>query len=351
LTVKAFLASRKGLFVYKKSLGGFKLEKQHFDGVKTSLVGFDPFTKKVWVGMVHGHWGPKLHVSADKGKTFQEVALPKLPSEEKGVQEIWAFAFDRGGRIYIGTAPAEIFHSDDGGKTWEHNTALHAMPGREKWMSAAMEAHCVHSILVNPENENHITIAISVGGVLQTRDRGKTWAYKNKGLKAYFMPDPDEEITQDPHMVVRAPGDARVLWQQNHCGIFKSEDGGESWIDLSKAKGLKTPFGWGIVVDDKDAGTAYTVPAHSDETRVPFQKRLIVQKTTNGGKSWSVLTKGLPQKNCYDIVYRHAFSGAGKHLLFGTTTGHVFFSPNEGKKWAQIKDYLPPIYGVKLVGF
>lgn len=354
--MKAFLASRKGLFVYKKALSGWKLEKLHFDGVKTSLVTVDPYSKKIWLGMVHGHWGPKLHVSSDKGKTFQEIPMPKIPGATEGdktknIAEIWGFAFDKTGRIYVGTAPAEIFHSDDGGKSWEHNTALHNMHGRDKWFAAATESHCVHSISVHPSNQNQLVIGISVGGVLVSNDRGKSWDYGNSGMKATFMPNPDDPIVQDPHIVKRAKSNPEILWQQNHCGIFKSENGGKNWMDLSKAKGLKTPFGWGVVIDDKDANTAYTVPALSDESRVPFQKKLIVQKTTNGGKSWSVLTNGLPQKNCYDIVYRHAFSGAGKTLLFGTTTGHVFFSHNEGKKWSQIKDYLPPIYGVKLVDF
>lgn len=352
--MKAFLASRKGIFVYKKSMGSFKLEKHHFDGVKASLVAWDPYGKKVWAGMAHGHWGPKLHVSSNKGKTFQEVPMPKMAGAKEGdkasnIAEIWGFAFDKTGRIYVGTAPAELFHSDDGGQTWTHNTALHTVEGRDRWFAAATESHCVHSICVNPQNQDEIVIGISVGGVLVSRDRGRSWAYGNSGMKATFMPDPNDPVVQDPHIVKRARSNPAVLWQQNHCGIFKSENGGSQWIDLSKAKGLKTPFGWGVVVDENDADVAYTLPAQSDETRVPLQKKLIVQKTTNGGKSWQVLTNGLPQKNCFDIVYRHAFSGAGKSLLFGTTTGHVFFSHNQGKKWTQLKDYLPPIYGVKLV--
>lgn len=352
--MKAFLASRKGIFVYKKAGTSWKLEKHHFDGVKASLVAWDPYSRKIWAGMAHGHWGPKLHVSKDKGRSFQEVPMPRMPGAKEGdkasnIAEVWGFAFDKTGRIYVGTAPAELFHSDDGGQTWTHNTALHTMEGRDRWFAAATESHCVHSISVNPDNHDEIVVGISVGGVLISKDRGKSWIYGNSGMKAYFMPDHNDPIVQDPHIVKRARSDSRILWQQNHCGIFKSEDGGASWTDLSKAKGVKTPFGWGVVVDDNDANTAYTLPAQSDETRVPLQKKLIVQKTTNGGKSWQVLTNGLPQKNCFDIVYRHAFSGAGKSLLFGTTTGHVFFSHNQGKKWAQIKDYLPPIYGVKLV--
>lgn len=148
-------------------------------------------------------------------------------------------------------------------------------------------------------------------------------------------------------MVEMAPSNPKVLWQQNHCGIFKSENGGKAWQDLSKAKGLKSPFGWAVVVDEKDPQTAYTTPALSDELRVPVQKKLLVQKTTNGGKTWTVLSKGLPQKFCYDIIYRHAFAKSAKHLIFGSTTGNVYFSRNGGNSWGQVKYNLPPVYAVK----
>ena len=350
--MKAFVASRKGLLIYKEQGSGWKLEKSFFDGVKTSYVSFDPFGKKIWVGVNHGHWGPKLHVSSNKGKTFQEVSQPKFPEGMTGsVKDIWAIAADKSGRVYVGTDPAEIFHSDDMGKTWELNRGLHNIHGKDKWFGGGADGTCLHSILIHPENQDNITIGISVAGVLETTDRGKTWAYRNKGMSAGFLPDPNAEIGQDPHLIERAPSNPAVIWQQNHCGIFKSDDNAATWTDLSKAKGIKTPFGWAVVVDEKDEDVAYTVPAFSDETRVPWQKKLFVQKTENGGKTWKVLSNGLPQKNCYDIIYRHAFSGVGKQLLFGTTTGNIYFSKNKGSKWAKIPDSLPPIYAVKLVDF
>lgn len=354
--LKAFIASRKGLLVYKKTPGGLKLERTFFDGVKTSYVSVDPYTKNVWVGLNHGHWGPKLHVSTNKGKTFTEVSTPKFAEAKAGekaltVKDIWAITADKSGRVYVGTDPAEIFTSDDLGKTWQLNQGLHHMEEKEKWMAGGTEGSCVHSILINPENQKHITIGISVAGVLESRDGGKKWQYKNNGLKANFLPDVNSQVGQDPHLVERALSNPDILWQQNHCGIFKSEDCGHSWQDFSSAKGVKSPFGWAVVIDDQDENTVYTIPALSDETRVPIQKKLLVQKTTNGGKSWTTLTSGLPQKNCYDIIYRHAFSGSKKNLLFGSTTGHVFYSSNSGKNWKQIKDFLPPIYAVKLVDF
>ena len=351
--MKAFIGSRKGLIVLKNLKGKWQIEKSFFDGVKASYVNCDPHTGAIWAGIAHGHWGPKLHVSTDKGRNFKEVGAPKFPTENDGksesLKDFWAFAADSKGRIYVGTEPAGLFHSDDQGKTWTFNEALNNIRGKEAWFGAGTDATALHSILINPENADHILIGISVAGVLQSKNRGKTWEYSNRGQKAYFLPDHDAEIGQDPHLIERAASNPSILWQQNHCGIFKSEDGGNSWLDFSKAKGVKSGFGWAVAIDEKDANIVYTVPALSDENRIPIKKKLIVQKTTNGGKSWKILNKGLPDKNCYDIVYRHALSVKENHILFGTTTGHVYFSKNQGESWQMLPNHLPAIYSVKLV--
>lgn len=346
--MKALLATRKGLIILKPSTSGWAIERAHFDGVTASYVAFDRAKDWIWAGLKHGHWGPKLHVSKDKGKTFEELQLPKFPEGSKdSVKEIWAFARDSKGRVYLGTDPASLFYSDDDGTTWKLNEALQRIEGRERWVAGGTDGSCLHSVLVRPGNDNHIVLAISVGGTLESRDRGQTWKYINKGLKADFMPDPDDPVVHDPHLVEMAPSHPDVLWQQNHCGIFKTDNSGREWQNLSKAKGLKSAFGWSIVVDEKDPDIAYTIPALSDISRVPIQKKLVVQKTTNGGKSWKVIAKGLPQKYCYDIIYRHAFSKHDKHLMFGSTTGHVYFSKNSGESWKQLEHQLAPIYSLK----
>ena len=347
--MQALLGTRKGLIILKKNGAGWKFAKTHFDGVKVSLACYDPGTKLIWAGANHGHWGPKLHVSSDKGRTFKEIGAPKFPEETKvSLKDFWAIASDKKGRIYLGVEPAALFHSDDQGKTWTFNRSLDTMPGRDKWVSGGTDDSCVHSIVIDPQNENRIVIAISVAGVIESNDRGKTWKYANKGLTANFLPDPNAEVGQDPHMMVASPSDPKILWQQNHCGIFKSEDRGSTWIDLSKNKGVKAAFGWGIVADEKDARIAYTVPAHSDETRIPPGKRLIVQMTKDGGKSWKTLNKGLPKGVCYDIVYRHGLALKEKSLMFGSTTGNLYFSNNQGAAWKKLDINLPPIYSVKL---
>lgn len=354
--MKALLGTRKGLIILKQSGANWAVERTHFDGVKVSYASYDPVHKAIWAGVSHGHWGPKLHVSRDKGKSFQELGLPSfgegavgIDGKPEAVKDFWSVATDSTGRVWLGTEPAALFYSDDKGKSWSLCKGLHGVHSRDKWVSGGTDGSCVHSVLIDPKNESHIVIGISVAGCLESRDRGKTWKYINKGLSAEFLPDPNAEVGQDPHCVEMAPSSPNVLWQQNHCGIYKSENHGTMWANLSKAKGLKSAFGWAVVVDEKDPNVAYTIPAESDIKRVPVKKQLLVQKTSNGGKSWTTLSKGLPAKNCYDIVYRHAFAKSGKHLVFGSTTGNVFFSGNSGTSWKTMSTNMPPIYSVKLM--
>jgi photosystem II stability/assembly factor-like uncharacterized protein len=346
--MKAVLATRKGIIILKSTTAGWEIERTHFDGVKCSYVAVDKKNKTIWAGINHGHWGPKLHVSKNHGKSFEEIGIPQFPKGGKDkLADFWAWARDSKGRIYLGTDPAALFHSDDEGQTWVLNKSFYNMEGKERWFGGGADGTNLHSILINPKDENNIVVGISVGGVIETKDRGQTWKYSNKGLRADFMPNTEDPIVQDPHLIEMSPSNPQVLWQQNHCGIFKSDDFGKNWQDLSKNKGIQSPFGWGIVVDEKDAKIAYTIPALSDETRVPVKKKLIVQKTADGGKTWKSLTKGLPQKYCYDIIYRHAFAKDHKNLIFGSTTGHVYFSKNSGAAWKQLKYQLPPVYALK----
>lgn len=347
--MQALVGTRKGLLILNQAKSNWKLSKTHFDGVKVSYSVYDPYHKWVWAGVNHGHWGPKLHVSDNKGKTFRELGVPKFPEESQlKLKDFWALATDTKGRIWLGVEPAALFYSDDQGKSWQLCEGLFNIHGKDKWFGGGTDDSCLHSLFFNPKDHNHIFVGISVAGMIESKDRGKTWKYINKGMKAEFLPDQDSEVGQDPHMTIMAPSNPKVLWQQNHCGLFKSEDMGQNWQNLSKAKGVKASFGWGIVVDEEDANCAYTVPALSDETRIPYKRKLFVQATKDGGKSWRVLDKGLPKGICYDIVYRHALALKEKSIVFGSTTGHFYYSNNKGQVWKQFDTYLPPIYSVKL---
>jgi photosystem II stability/assembly factor-like uncharacterized protein len=160
------------------------------------------------------------------------------------------------------------------------------------------------------------------------------------------MPDPDVEIGHDPHLMVRCQSQPNVLWQQNHCGIFRSTDGGESWSRVSAA-GELAHFGFAIAVDPTDGETAWAIPAVSDEVRVAVDRKLCVCRTTDGGKSWQYFRTGLPQTSCYDFAFRHALDLSDDRLVFGTACGSLYISDTRGESWQCLSTQLPPIYSVR----
>ncbi|UXX77973.1 hypothetical protein N7E81_11435 [Reichenbachiella carrageenanivorans] len=188
---------------------------------------------------------------------------------------------------------------------------------------------------------------MSCAGVFESFDAGATWQSANQGMTADFLPDPNSEIGQDPHIVVACPSHPDVLWQQNHCGIYVSTDGAKNWKEVSQKDGPAN-FGFAVAVKHDNPDQAWVVPGISDEIRVAVGLSLMVCRTDDGGKTWVEQRNGLPQENCFDIVYRHGLAIAGESLVFGTTTGNVFYTNDLGEHWHQLSTYLPMIYSVEL---
>jgi photosystem II stability/assembly factor-like uncharacterized protein len=250
-------------------------------------------------------------------------------------------------RLWLGTDPGGLFLSTNGGDSFQLVESLWRHPSRKtNWMGGGRDQPGIHSIVVDPRDEDHIHIGISCAGVFESTDAGKSWQVRNTGLKAEFLPDPDTNIGHDPHILVAAPANPDILWQQNHCGIFRSTDGAQTWQDVSQPEG-PARFGFAIAVADDDPDQAWVAPADSDMVRTAIKGALCICRTDDGGKSWKEYRKGLPQQNCFDIVYRHALAISGDALVFGTTTGNLFFSPDRGESWQTLNNYLPMIYSVQ----
>lgn len=355
--MKMLIGTRKGLVNYECIDGQWRCTGDSFRGFPVSYAMSDPRDGTRWACLDHGHWGAKLHRSLDNGTTWQEIAAPKFPDnairqdgEPATLSYIWYITpggADQPGRIYVGTEPGGFFQSDDNGDSFHLVESLWNRPERsEWWMGGGRDHPGLCSIVIDPRDSSHMIIGISVGGVYETRDGGQTWDVRNKGLEACYLPDPHSEFGHDPHFMIASPSNPDVIWQQNHCGIFRTEDSGKNWENISSPPAY---FGFAIAVDAKNEKTAWVVPAIDAEYRMAVDAKLCVCRTDDGGKTWKDFRAGLPQENCYDVIFRHALDIRGNTLVFGTTTGNLYISEDRGETWQSLTNNLAPIYSVRFV--
>lgn len=355
-----YLSTRKGLMIYRRKDGGWAHDGTHFLGSNASLVLSSADGKTVIAALNLGHFGVKMHRSLDAGKTWVEFNPPQYPAVDGGEKDdkapslkgVWSMAWadpKKPNALWCGTAPGGLFYSPDLGATWTMNDALWAMPERQKWNGGGTEHPALHSICVDPRDSGRVAVAVSCGGARVTPDGGKTWDVGSAGMRAAYMPpelqnDPD---VQDPHMMVQCPAAPDVYWTQHHNGIFRSTDNLKSWHEITTAP--VSSFGFAVAVHPQNPDRAWFVPAQKDEHRYPVDGNVIVTRTSDGGKTFDVLKKGLPQGNAFDLVYRHglAIDKTGTRLAMGSTTGSLWTTDNSGDEWTLVSAHLPPIYAVQ----
>jgi photosystem II stability/assembly factor-like uncharacterized protein len=368
MSTRCHVATRKGLFTLDRGASGWSISRTNFLGDNCTLVMHDPRSGDLLAALDHGHFGVKMHRSRDAAATWQEIAAPKYPekpadyvpktppaegkSPDWALKLVWALAPGGPGEtgvIWCGTLPGGLFRSEDGGDSWELNRPLWDDPRCEEWFGGGAEQPGIHSICVNPRDSEHVTIAISCGGVWRTRDGGRTWQIGGPGLRAEFMP-PERQFDpniQDAHLLVQCLANPDVMWVQHHNGIFRSTDAADSWTEITHVK--PSVFGFAVAVHPGDPDTAWFVPAVKDEKRYPRDGRVVVNRTSDGGKTFETLTRGLPQQHAYDLVFRHSLDvdETGERLAFGSTTGSLWLSEDGGDSWQTLSSNLPPIYAVR----
>jgi hypothetical protein len=351
------LGTRKGLFVFERKKKHWKLVRHEHQGHPVAYAMRDARTGSMWASLDHGHWGQKLSRSRDDGATWESVQPPVYPDKEETkpgkaavLRYIWTIqpgGADEPAKLYLGTEPGGLFVTRDDGATFELVRGLWDHPTRKgHWFGGGRDDAGIHSVLVDPRDSKRILCAISCAGVFETTDGGATWEPRNAGLSADFLPDPKVPVGHDPHLVSWCASDPDVVWQQNHCGIFVSQDGARTWKAVHETKG-PAKFGFPVAVDANDPERAWIVPLDSDQRRTTIGDAMLVMRTEDGGKSWKELRKGLPQKQCYDVVYRHALDLVDDTLCMGSTTGNVYWSDNGGDKWDVLGQNLPPVYSVR----
>lgn len=368
---RMFVATRKGLFTLVRSRGGaapWQISRAAFLGDNVSIVLPDARDGHVYAAIGHGHFGVKLHRSADGGGTWEECAVPEYPPLPEGaapdmcpmrntplpnhLEMIWSLEGggpDQPGRLWCGTLPGALFRSDDRGTTWQLVSSLWHEPRRKRWFGGGMDFPGIHSVCVDPRDSRRVAVGVSCGGVWLTGDDGASWECRAEGMFAEYMPPEQRgapEI-QDPHRLVRCRKKPDAMWVQHHNGVFRTTDGAMSWHEVPAAS--PSVFGFAVAVHPREPDTAWFVPAIKDERRIPVNGQVVVSRTRDGGKTFEVLRNGLPQSHAYDIVFRHCLDidDSGNGLAFGSTTGSLWTTDNQGDSWQAVTHHLPPIYCVR----
>lgn len=353
------LGTNKGSLIFERGARGWKLVREMHLGITVSYAMCDPRTGTLWAALDTDHWGPKLVRSLDSGDTWVDVQTPQFPADSEfkpgkpaAVSYLWVVApggADEPQRLYVGTEPGGLFASDDGGETFNLVTSLWQHPSRqEQWFGGGRDDPGIHSILIDPRDSRRLLVGISVAGMFESLDAGQSWTPRNRGLKAPYLPDENTEVGHDPHLLAMCAAQPDALWQQNHVGIFRSVDGGLNWNEVSQPGGPAF-FGFPIAAHAQHPDTAWVVPATSDEVRIAVERALCVCRTEDGGKTWSAFRSGLPQENCYDLVYRHGLDVRGDTVAIGSTTGSLFVSEDGGEHWQALAMHLPPVLSVRFM--
>ncbi len=361
-----WIATRKGAFALRPDARrkAWKLSGPQFLGHVIHHIVADPRDPKfVLMAAKTGHLGPTVFRSADRGKTWNEAAQPPAfrkatPGEDaRAVQAaFWLTAghASERGTWYAGTSPAGLFRSEDGGAKWEPVAGFNDHPLRPKWATGfgTPGGELLHSVLVDPRDARHLYIGISIGGIFESNDAGKSWAPLNGGVAADFLPDDTVDYGHDPHLIVQHPLRPDRLYHQNHCGIYRIDRPDRHWVRIGKTMPKKIgDVGFPIVLDPDDPDVAWVWPMDGSTVwpRTALGGKPAVYMTRNAGKSWRRLDQGLPRSQAWLTVFRQAMcidAGKPRGLYFGTTNGEVWGSNNAGETWRCIVRNLPQIFSV-----
>ncbi len=349
------VGTRKGLFVLDGPPGGtFEITRRTFVGEPVDYAMRDARSGRVFAAVTSPFWGPRIwftdDLEADDWTPAAGVRLPR--GGDQALARVWVIApaGEDGERLYAGGDPGVLFESHDGGANWTLNRPLWEHPTRPDWQRDS-GGLSVHSIAPWPGDPDRLAVAISAAGIWLTEDGGASWRHGNRGIVADYLPEETRTsaINLCVHHLERAPRRPDRLYMQFHGGVYRSDDAGESWIDI--AAGLPSDFGFPIVLDPADADSAYVIPVATVD-RVTPGGRVRVWETRDAGATWLARGDGLPDRDAYLQILRQAFDRAGEgpalELYFGATSGELFGSPDAGAHWSTLAARLPAISSVRV---
>jgi photosystem II stability/assembly factor-like uncharacterized protein len=367
--VVILVATRKGAWLYHGDAArkAWRVDGPHFLGHIISQLALDPRDGRTLLAAAKtGHLGPTVFRSTDLGRTWKEATRPpafaKAPEGEKGRSVDHTFWLTPGhasepGVWYAGTSPQGLFRSADGGVTWEPFSGINDDPKYRAWMGTVQDGTPdgpkLHSIIVDPRDPAHLYFAMSGGGVHESVDGGRTFAPLVKGLEVVEGFDAANIAFHDPHCIRLCPSNPDRLYQQNHCGIYRLDRPSIEWVRIGRRMPKQVgDVGFPMVVHPRDDDTAWVFPMDGGSVwpRTSPDGVPAAYVTRNGGKSWQRLDAGLPRRQAWWTVKRQAMTADAQDpvgLYFGTTSGELWVSRDEGRRWACIARHLPEIYAVE----
>jgi hypothetical protein len=363
------VATRKGAWLLHADAARrtWRVDGPHFLGHIVNHVVLDPRDGRTLLAAAKtGHLGPTVFRSTNLGRTWKEAAKPpafaKAAEGKAGRVVDHTFWLTPGHASepnvwYAGTSPQGLFRSEDGGVSWAPFSHINDDPKYIEWMGTVQDGTPdgpkLHSIIVDPRDPKHLYFGMSGGGVHESTDGGKNFAPLIKGMQVVEGFDAAAVTFHDPHCVRICPTNPDRLYQQNHCGIYRLDRPGDSWTRIGRSMPKKVgDVGFTMTVHPRDADTAWVLPMDGQTVwpRTSPDGKPSVYVTRNGGKTWQRQDAGLPAEQAWWTVKRQAMSADTRDpvgLYFGTTSGEIWASRNEGERWTCIARNLPEVYAVE----
>lgn len=348
------VGTKKGLYVLEGDVGGFEISARAFPGQSVEYAMRDHRTGRYLASVTSWFYGPKVWYTDDPAAEWKQADGLALPDggDEK-LERIWVIAAgEEEGALYCGGGPGCLFRSGDGGATWELNRGLWDHPTRPDWTPGG-GGLCLHTIVPWPGDPARLMVAVSAVGVWLTDDGGATWRHSNTGIVPEYLPEEARDVPAQHcvHHVRRAARRPERLFMQFHGGVYRSDDAGETWLDVGDGTDLPSDFGFPIVTDPADPDSAFVIPLVGAEDRTTPGGSVRVWETRDAGTTWAPRGNGLPDSDAWLTVLREAFDTAGEgpslELYFGATSGDLYGSADAGASWRRIADHLPPVYSVR----